>query len=375
MAALARELARRHEVTVLTSRAFDLPAESDDAGVRVVRTPVFFRRQMAVANMPSLLAFLPMAVLRGLALGRGRFDLVNTHFVVPSGPAGHLLARLNGAPHVLSLHGGDLYDPSKRISPHRHAWLRTPIRRLLKTADVLIGQSRNTALHVKDIYRVDRNVDLIPLGIERPVSIGPASRAEFGLPSDAFVMTTVGRIVPRKATTQLIQALKRSALPQAHLLIIGEGPDTATVRRAASEAGVAQRVHFLGALDEQEKYRVLAMSDVFVSSSQHEGFGLVFLEAMAMGLPIVCYDHGGQTDFLSTPDTGYVISLNDLDAFTRALVDLSSDPQQRADMSARNRKRIEQYFIDTCAARYEHIFLEAQERHWRRIADQRRTAT
>jgi glycosyltransferase involved in cell wall biosynthesis len=316
-----------------------------------------------------------MAVVRGLGLGRGRFDLVNTHFVVPSGPAGQVLARLNGAPHVLSLHGGDLYDPSKRVSPHRHAWLRGPIRHMLKAADALIGQSRNTVQHVKDIYGVDRSVDLIPLGIERPPAVCPASRAEFGLPADAFVMTTVGRIVPRKATVQLVTALKRSALPQAHLLMVGDGPDADAVRRAAREAGVDKRVHLLGPLAEQEKYRVLAMSDVFVSSSQHEGFGLVFLEAMAIGLPIVCYDQGGQTDFLSTHETGYVIRLNDLEAFTRALVDLAHDRAERAAIGARNRKRAEQYFIDTCAARYENIFLETQERHCRRMADQHRTAT
>jgi len=374
MAALARELARQHEITVITSRAFDLPAVSDDGGVRVVRTPVFFRRQMAVANMASMLAFVPMAILRGLMLKHGRFDVVNTHFVVPSGPAGLTLARLNGAPHVLSLHGGDLYDPSKRISPHRHAWLRGPIRRMLNGADALVGQSRNTVQHVRDIYRVDRNVHLIPLGIERPPVIIPAARDEFGLPKDAFVMTTVGRIVPRKATVQLVHALKNSGLANAHLLIVGEGPDAAAVARAAAEAGVQGRVHLLGPLVDEDKYRVLATSDVFVSTSQHEGFGLVFLEAMAMGLPIVCYDHGGQTDFLSTRETGHVVALNDLDAFTRALVELSRDATERAAIGVHNRKRAEQYFIDACAKRYEHIFSEVQERHCR-SANQQRTAT
>ena len=66
MAALARELARRHTVTVLTSRALGLPAQSLDAGVRVIRAPVFFRRELAVANLGSMVSYLPMAALRGL---------------------------------------------------------------------------------------------------------------------------------------------------------------------------------------------------------------------------------------------------------------------------------------------------------------------
>src|SRR5450631_3006667 len=85
MAALARELARRHAVTVLTSGALGLPKESRDGGVRVLRVPVFFRRDLAVANFPSMLAYLPMATLRGIFLRReAAFDVINTHFVVPT---------------------------------------------------------------------------------------------------------------------------------------------------------------------------------------------------------------------------------------------------------------------------------------------------
>ena len=66
-------------------------------------------------------------------------------------------------------------------------------------------------------------------------------------------------------------------------------------------------------LPRRDKYAALAIADAFVSTSQHEGFGLVFLEAMACGLPIVCYDRGGQTDFLASGETGFVVQLNDTD--------------------------------------------------------------
>ncbi len=172
MAALARELARRHAVTVLTSRALGLPAESLEGGVRIVRVPVFFRRELAVANFPSMLAYVPAATLRGLTLRRaGAFDVINTHFVVPTGPVGHVLRSIYRVPNVLSVHGGDLYDPSKASSPHRHAWLRAPIRYLLERADRLVGQSRNTLEHVENFYGVRRQAELIPLGIERPPAV------------------------------------------------------------------------------------------------------------------------------------------------------------------------------------------------------------
>jgi glycosyltransferase involved in cell wall biosynthesis len=359
MAALARELARRHTVTVLTSRALGLPAMSVDGGVRVIRVPVFFRRELAVADFPSMLAYLPMGTLRGLTLRRqsDTFDVINTHFAVPTGPLGQLLARLYDVPNVLSVHGGDLFDPSKRSSPHRHAWLRMPIAHLLQRADALVGQSRNTLQHVRDIYGVRRSTRLIPLGIERPPAAPHAERGGFGLPDDAFVLVTVGRIVPRKATVRLIQGLRACGVKKAHLLIVGDGPDVPAVRAAAAEAGVSDRVHLLGQVSEERKYQALSVADVFVSTSQHEGFGLVFLEAMAYGLPIICFDHGGQTDFLVDGETGCLLPLNDQDRFAQSIAHLQH-PGVRREMSANNRRLVEDYFIDKCANRYESVFEE-----------------
>lgn len=362
MAALARELSRRHEVTVLTSGMRGLPAVDTDHGVRLIRVPVFFRTQLAVANFPSMLAYLPMAMVRGILLGRSNaFDVVNTHFAVPTGPVGQVLAAHYRAPNVLSIHGGDLYDPSKRMSPHRHAWLRFSVRRLLLAADRVVGQSQNTVRHVEEIYGVGRAVDLIPLGIDRPPEIAAVSREEFGVPHDAFVLVTVGRLVARKSTVQLVRAVAASKCASAHLLIVGDGPDAPEIRRTAVDLGIADRVHLLGQVTEERKNRALAAADVFASASQHEGFGLVFLEAMAYGLPIVCYDHGGQTDFLTTGKTGYVLPLNDFDAFTRAIIDMHDNLPQRLERGRHNRAAVQEYFIDRCADRYESLFRAAIE--------------
>ena len=359
MAALARELARRHTVTVLTSRALGLPGESDDAGVRVIRVPVIFRRELAVANMPSMLAYVPAAGLRGLALERGgQFDVINTHFVVPSGPVGHLLGRLWRIPNVLSVHGGDLYDPSKASSPHRHGWLRGPIRYMLRRADRLVGQSRNTLEHVRGFYGVERPSELIPLGIERPLQRPPV-RGELGIPEGAFVMATVGRLVARKATLKLLEALAAAQRPNAHLLIVGDGPEADAIRTTAANLGLGDRVHLTGQVSEERKFQALASADIFVSASQHEGFGLVFLEAMAYRLPIICFDHGGQTDFLNDGETGFVVKLNDLAAFTQAVVQLHDSKPMRERMGETNARRVEGYFIDTCARNYETVFEDA----------------
>jgi glycosyltransferase involved in cell wall biosynthesis len=355
MAAMARALAERHDVTVLTSRAAGLPSAGMDANVKVVRVPVFFRRRLAVANLPSMAAYLPMGLWRGLQLGREqRFDVINTHFAVPTGPLGDWLSTRLGIPNILSVHGGDLYDPSKQSSPHRHAFLRRAVARLLEKADGVVAQSRDTARNVEQIYGVGRKVDLIPLGIDRPPQNVRAQRSDFNLPEDAFVLVTAGRIVPRKASTQLIDTLV--ALPDVFLLVVGDGPEAAAVKQRAAGLGVDNRLRMLGYVSDEVKYNAYASSNVFVSTAQHEGFGLVFLEAMSFGLPVVCYNRGGQTDFLSTPDTGDVIQLNDQKAFNDAVRALRDSPERCAAVGRHNLAKVEDFFIERCAEAYEELF-------------------
>jgi glycosyltransferase involved in cell wall biosynthesis len=223
--------------------------------------------------------------------------------------------------------------------------------------------------HVADIYNVTRPVELIPLGIERPPATeARGAREELGLPADAFVMVTVGRLVARKSVVQLVEALISCGRADVHLVVVGDGPDSAALQSAAASAGVAQRVRLLGHVSDAVKYQALAAADIFVSTSQHEGFGLVFLEAMAFGLPVICYDRGGQIDFLKSRETGHVAKLNDLADFTRAVVRLHDDPALRRMIGTNNLQRVEEFFIDRCAARYEALFAATREQATRRVA-------
>jgi len=166
-------------------------------------------------------------------------------------------------------------------------------------------------------------------------------------------------MVARKAVDQLVSVTKALSAEPVHLLIIGEGPQGASIREKARQLHVAHKIHFLGHVEEHQKFRILRMSDIFVSTSQHEGFGLVFLEAMACGLPIVCYDEGGQTDFLKTNRTGYVLPLNNMDAFVSSCNILIKDVEGRRRMGRENLRLVEDLFVDRCAQRYEQAFEQA----------------
>ncbi len=358
-AILARELAKRHEVTVLTSHGLGLPLRSVEDGVQVVRVPVRFRRQRSVANLLSLLAFIPLGMRVGQELlASRRFDVVNTHFVLPSGPVGDALARRGGIPNVLSVHGGDLYDPSKLLSPHRHPLLRAWVRRLLRRADLVVGQSTNTLDNVRRFYAPEITGVRIPLAIAWPAA-GAAARAEYGFGADEVLLITVGRLVARKAVGHLVALMEAFRDESVRLLIIGSGPQEQALKLETARRQLSNRILFLGYVAEEEKARLLRMSDVYVSTSQHEGFGLVFLEAMACGLPVVCYDHGGQTDFLRDGETGFVVKLNDLALFTQRVAHLLRNPQLRRTMGASNAGRAAEFSGDRCARAYERAFSTA----------------
>jgi len=353
---LAEELAKRHETTVLTSRAFDLPERENKQGVEVIRSRTFFRRQKPAANLPSMASFVLSGALKGCRLVRNRpFDIINTHFAVPTGPVGSIMSWYGGIPNVLSVHGGDLYDPSKSSSPHRHAVLRYVIRKLARSADAIVGQSKNTNDNLLQYFDPMAKPGLIPLGIPRPSAVS-SGRDALGMDANETVLISVGRLVARKRVDQLVTLVSSLQDKAVRLIVIGDGPEGGALKSLAHELGVSDQITFAGFVTDQQKVDYLAAADIYVSTSQHEGFGLVFIEAMAQGLPVVCYDHGGQTDFLQTGVNGSVLTLNDFDGLVASSRDLIADPDKRQIMSGQNRQDVEKYFIENCARRYEALF-------------------
>lgn len=353
---LAQELAKRHEVTVLTSRAFHLPATSYEGGVRIIRAPVLFRTQEAVANFASMFAFMLSGTRVGKShLKKSRYDVINTHFVLPTGPVGDALSRYAKIPNVLTLHGGDLYDPTKRTSPHQHRFLRAWVRKLLNRANVIVGQSNNTIANMRTYYAPELQATRIPLGIGRPLE-GVAARERYGFSSTDVLLVSVGRLVARKGLDRLINIVANLEDPKVHLLIIGTGPLEQELKQKTKEHGLEGQVLFLGQVGELEKFKVLRMCDIYASTTQHEGFGLVFLEGMACGLPVLSYEHGGQTDFLEDGVTGYLTPLNSDQLFQQRCSELIKDRELRERMGRTNLDRIQEYFIDSCARRYEELF-------------------
>lgn len=165
---LAEELAKNNEIDVLTTHFKGLKKKEIINGVTVYRVPVLFRKSLHAASLPSLLSFPPSAIINGLKLLKdNKYDMIYTHFAVPSGPAGIFFSRFFGIPNVLSLHGGDVYNPSRKISPHRHAVLRWTVRTVLNNATEIIAHSEIIKDKANRIYKPLKEIRIIPYGIPK----------------------------------------------------------------------------------------------------------------------------------------------------------------------------------------------------------------
>ncbi len=353
---IAQELSQRHTVHVLTTAFTGLPREEIVEGVVVHRVPVLGRVSLPTATFISLITFAPAALFAGIRImKKTKFDVVYAQFVIPSGLPAAWLSMLFRVPFVLTFVGGDIYDPSKGISPHRHMLLRAVIRWIASRAHARTAISTDTKTRTIELHGVLQPITVVPIGL-KPQHIPEASRDAFGFLEEDIICISIGRLVPRKGYDILLSAWK--SVPRAKLIIIGDGPLKAHLQTVVEKYYLAERVQLMGQVDETAKFQLLSLSDVYVSAAQHEGFGIVFLEAMRAGLPIVATNDGGQTDFLIDGEHALLTAPHDDSAIAKAVNTLIDTTELRMVMGERNKKEVKKYYLEHTVQRIEQILTD-----------------
>jgi phosphatidylinositol alpha-1,6-mannosyltransferase len=232
------------------------------------------------------------------------------------GPLAMLVARLGGAKLIVQLHGIE-------------AWRRpTRLRRsAVEAADLVLCVSRHTRASVLRWASIaPERVLVLPNTVGEAFTPGDGSalRAAWSLQGKC-VLLTVGRLAPDeryKGQDRVIGTIAK-LVSEGHdvvYVIVGGGGDRARLETVAREAGVADRVRFVGAVDMDTLVQAYRMADLFVMPSTGEGFGIAFLEAMASGTPALGLAAGGATDAMGDGDLGTAVTESDVAAeLTRAL--------------------------------------------------------
>lgn len=229
--------------------------------------------------------------------------------------------------------------------------------------DTLAGYGVTAPLH-----RVPTGIPVEHFGAEcRPASAD--FRARFNIAADAPIALFVGRTAHEKNISFLLDALPHvlKRTPSLVLVIAGEGPALPALKRQAATLGVETNVRFVGYLDRlRELPACYAAADVFVFSSRTETQGLVLLEAMAAGLPVLAFAALGTREIVE-PRRGALPAPQEPEAFGAALATLIEDPQQRGAMSAAAREFAREWTTEACARQLAEVYRTVRERHARRF--------
>jgi len=294
-----------HEIDYITSHHPELEQFEKIKGVNVHRVRVR-RRDKSTASKHSMLLYPISGFLKASQLCRKKsYDLINTHFALPTGPLGVLVSKIFNIEHILSIHGADIHDPT-RISPYEKWYYKKAVEFTINNSDNVVAQSANTKKNAEKYYNITRDINVIPLPYE-PYKFEEISRKGIGLEEHKKYVISVGRLIERKGYKYLIEAISEIDDEDIEALIIGSGPLKNELEQKAKELDVDDRVNLLGYIGEEKKFQYLYNSDVFVLSSVHEGFGIVIQEAMQVGLPIVATNNGGQTDLIKEGKNGYLV--------------------------------------------------------------------
>jgi phosphatidylinositol alpha-1,6-mannosyltransferase len=279
----------------------------------------------------------------------------------PALPLGHIGPRLRH-PYGVVLHGAEVTIPGRL--PGSAALLA----RVLRGAELVVAAGGYPAAEGGRAAGRPLPTVVVPPGvdIDRFVPLEPErkskARAGLGLPSSGPLVVSISRLVPRKGMDTLVRAAARLRhdFPDLTVAVAGSGRERSRLERLTADTGAP--VRFLGRVPERDLPALYACGDVFAMlcrtrwlGLEQEGFGIVFVEAAAAGVPQVAGASGGAAEAVADGETGLVVSApKDPAAVAEAIGALLADPTRRAAMAVAARRRAEvEFAYDVLAARLE----------------------
>ena len=357
---LQRLRAAGHEVEVLTS-AYKGSPDQTFAGIPVHRFRYFFRRWENLTHeetapdrmrrsllyrvMPLCFVLGGMRAIRRLT-SRRQYDVIHVHWPLPLALLGWAAQRGGRPPIVTTFYGAELRLGFRRFL----AWAA-------RRAARVIAISSYTAAALREITNVP--IDVIPYAASLPPARPNADADREPVPTVLFV----GRLVERKGVTHLVEAVAQLADRRARLVIVGDGPERPRLEARARELGIADRVEFRGRISDADLRTAYQRAGVFVlpavldSRGDTEGLGVVLLEAMNYGVPVIASNIGGIVDIVVDQETGLLVPPADAAALASALDSVLRDPARSRRLGEAGRRRLtEQFSWDAILAKMESVY-------------------
>ncbi len=300
-----------------------IPPEEMRHGLHIdhPRYPLLPKIGMSTAPLALFAAVLPL--LRRQIDAGGAFDLIDAHYFYPDGIAAVLLGRALGRPVVVTARGSDLNLIAAHAIPRR--WIRWAAARAAGLVTVSSGlRDRLVALGTApERIRVLRNG--VDLALFR---LGDREAARRRLGFTRPTLLAVGNLVALKRYPLMVETL--ALLPDADLVIVGEGPERAAIEALARARGLAHRVRLFGQMPQQKLPEIYGAADLLLLVSTHEGWPNVLLESMACGTPVVVSDIQSISDIVAAPVAGRIVPAITAENLAGAISNLLAALPERA---------------------------------------------
>ena len=382
---LTRELGRRgiHVDVFTRSQDEHVPHVLHDLGYgnRVVHIPAGPEVPMAKRDLTG---YLPdfVAGIEAFAAEKGiHYDILHSHYWLSGLAAESLSDAWGGIPIVHMFHTlGEMKNRVAQSDGERESSERIlGEKRVLARADRIIVATLAELTQLRFLYKAgDRKLTIIPPGVDAshfyPI---PSDEAKMvvGLKPDARMILFVGRIEPLKGVDTLIRAMSCLKLndPEhpVHLAIIGGEPDAspqqmsaemARLQKLCDELALDQTVVFMGKRDQDKLPYYYSAAEVLVMPSHYESFGMVALEAMACGTPVIASEVGGLGFLVQNGETGYTIPNGDPDVLCEKLSMLLNDVSLRTAMGQRAAQYAQSYTWDKIAVQIVNVYRALQNK-------------
>jgi glycosyltransferase involved in cell wall biosynthesis len=357
---LAQEMGRRgHQVEVFTT-ALDNRSVVEMDKVTIHRYATQFR--VASANFSWGLIQRPQKV---------EVDLAHAHYNMPYADYSALLySRKMGVPLVVTYHADASETSGSRLRNQLQIFYnRYLLPRVLEEADIIITTSESYMKESHHLEGYQEKIRVIPNGINleefQTALTKRECRERLGLPLDKVIILFFGNLVPYKGTDILLKAFSKvhNDYDDVMLLYVGRGPLKGELQSLSQELGLEDDVVFAGYVDDPDKAIYYQAADIFSlpSVNRAEAFGIVNLEAMASGLPIVASRLGGILDLVQEGGNGILFKPEKVEELARALGYLVDNPEERERMGCAGKKMAEDYSWAKIARRTEEVYRELLE--------------
>jgi len=312
-------------------------------GIKVYRFPFFARDKLLIEHkkipyLRMILYYITGFFLTIYAMFKNKCNLIHVHWAIPTGLIGAWVGGLLRKPIVVTIHGSDL-----RMAIERPGFLRKIFVYVCKNATHLNCVSEVQEKEMEQLGIMNEKISVIPMGVDEAfLETGKGRKIE--LHKGSFIILSNRNLLPFYNVSLLVRAIPYviKEEPKTKFIIAGDGSEKGNLESEVEQLNVSSSVQFLGRVPHQEMPNLLGQSDIYVSTSPHDGTSVSLLEALASGAFPVVTDIPSNREWISDGDNGFLVPKENENVLAKKIVEAIRDHRLLGEAHEKNRKIVEQ---------------------------------